>query len=84
MADKFDAVLVLIANLYPEGVSASAFHRVNLFYTLFTVCAHSLYGIKGFQAHRVPLSSANEIQRARNQLDRVDAHYWRKSRDMPV
>jgi hypothetical protein len=73
LARKFDSTITLVGALYLEGLTASAFHRLNLFYSLFCVCAHSLFGIKNFGDPRLTMASPREIQSARNRLDEIDA-----------
>ena len=68
---RFDSVIAKIAEIFPEGVSATEFGRPFLFYSLFTSVAHSLYGLPGLDAPRVPLDTDAAVQVARNGLDRV-------------
>jgi Protein of unknown function DUF262 len=68
---KFDGIIAKIASLFPEGISATEFRRIHLFYSLFTAVSHCLYGLKGMTVGRVDLESATAIAGARNGLDRV-------------
>ena len=68
---KFDVVINHIGELFPEGLSANYFHRVNLFYSLFTAVAHCTVGVPGFEAVKRSLASPADVKRARNGLDRV-------------
>ena len=47
------------------------FHRIHIFYSLFTAVAHCLHGLRGLKAPRVSLDNSGSIERARNGLDRV-------------
>jgi len=67
---RFDAVIVKISELFPEGLSDTEFHRPHLFYSLFTAVAHCLNGLPEMQAVQIQLNGA-ALQAARNGLDRV-------------
>jgi hypothetical protein len=71
LESEFDAIIALIGELYPEGLSETYFKRVNLFYSLFLAAAHSLYGIGNINVARPPLTNPPQIQRARNGLDNI-------------
>ncbi len=68
---KFDSVVAIMGELYPEGLTTSEFSRIHLFYSLFTAVAHCLYGLPGMVAKQVPLQAVSSIEVARNGLDRV-------------
>jgi Protein of unknown function DUF262 len=67
----FDRTIEVIASLFPEGLAASEFRRVHVFYSIFTAVAHCLHGIPGIDVARIPLTSTAAVQNARNGLDRV-------------
>jgi hypothetical protein len=67
----FDAVIVMISKLFPEGLSETEFTRPFLFYSLFTAIAHCVHGMPNLTNVRPSLSDDASIQRARNGLDRV-------------
>jgi hypothetical protein len=71
LEEKFDEVITYIGRIFPEGVQASEFHRVHLFYSLFTAVAHCAFGLPHFAAPRVALALDNQIEKARNGLERV-------------
>jgi hypothetical protein len=71
VTEQFDKVISTIARLYPEGISDTEFTRVHLFYSLFTAVYHCLHGLPKLKAERAELASSQQIQRARNGLDRV-------------
>ena len=71
MSKQFDEVVQVIEMLYPEGVAHTEFHRIHVFYSLFTAVAHCLHGLPGLSAPRLSLGNSGSIQRARNGLDRV-------------
>lgn len=68
---EFDEVIACIGKLYPEGLRASFFNRVNLFYSLFLAVYHSLHGVPDFDAPRVALDKAPIIQKSRSGLEVV-------------
>lgn len=77
LENLFREVMNKVANLFPEGLSASEFRRVHIFYSLFTAVFHCLYGLPNFQDGqnvpfpRVSIETEAEIERARNGLDTV-------------
>tara|TARA_R110001599_G_scaffold82293_14_gene221588 strand:+ start:1450 stop:2496 length:1047 start_codon:yes stop_codon:yes gene_type:complete len=71
---NFDSVIGVIADLYPEGLADSEFHRPHLFYTLFTAIAHVHLGVPGLdQSLRNPASIPNDAIRSRFEV--VDQIY---------
>lgn len=48
----FDAVMVGIAEAFPTGLSETEFHRPPLFYTLYMVLHHRMFGLVGQKAKR--------------------------------
>jgi hypothetical protein len=71
LAKRFDKVIAIIGELYPEGLASTEFARIHQFYSLFTAVAHCLYGLKGLTARKLPLTKSSSIETARNGLDRV-------------
>jgi hypothetical protein len=69
---KFDDVISTIGKLYPEGLAATEFKRPFMFYSLFTVVAHCLYGLPGLAVAQLPLSDEHDLIRVRNKLDRIE------------
>lgn len=70
LEEHFDAVIVKIGELYPEGLSNTEFRRQHLFYSLFTAIAHCLLGLPNLAPHPNTLIGP-ALQAARNGLDRV-------------
>jgi len=68
MGFQFDQVMETIARLYPEGLASTEFHRIHLFYSLFTAVAHCVHGLPGMNAPRVALNAPAAIEHARNGL----------------
>lgn len=69
---RFDSVIGMIAELYPEGLKDTEFRRPHIFYSLFTACAHHLFGIPGMAPvpHRRSISARTGA--VRNSLDAVE------------
>ncbi|WP_298324789.1 DUF262 domain-containing protein [Asticcacaulis sp.] len=73
----FRDVIGKIALIFPEGLSDSIFHRIPIFYSLFTAVYHCMYRLPNFRdSQRAPIppvsiESAAEIERARNGLDTI-------------
>jgi hypothetical protein len=68
----FDRVMYIISGIFPDTLQNSEFHRISLFYSLFTVIYHFEYGLKSFDALRV---SVDEIgtARLRNILENIES-----------
>ncbi len=75
LASRFDKVVTTIGELYPEGLSSTEFARIHQFYSIFTAVTHCLYGLKGLNSPRIPLTKSTAIANARNGLDRVTQIY---------
>ena len=71
LARNFDKIVVVIDRIFPDGLKNTEFSRNHIFYSLFTAVAHSLVGLKILTAARPPLSTQQNIEVARNGLDRV-------------
>ncbi|RQH08698.1 DUF262 domain-containing protein [Bradyrhizobium sp. RP6] len=69
---NFDAVIVTITKLFPEGLGETEFSRPFLFYTLFTAVAHCIHGLPNLDRPRLALTTDAMIAKARNGLDRVE------------
>lgn len=69
---QFDAVINVIAQMYPQGLSTTEFKRPFLFYSLFTAVAHNLNGLPKLDAPRISLTTPTAIEITRNRMDRVD------------
>lgn len=68
---RFDAVMHKIDALFPGGLSTTEFHRLHLFYSLFTAVFQCLFGLDSLpSAPRNSLDGAR-LEQARNGLDRV-------------
>lgn len=70
LEQRFDAVISTIAALFPEGLSDTEFHRLHLFYSLFTAVAHCLNPLPAIHVAAIQLNGA-ALEAARNGLDRV-------------
>lgn len=70
LEEKFDRVIQVIVELYPEGLSETEFRRPVLFYTLFTTVAHRLFDIPGID--NLMGSGGLEVEVGRNRIERVE------------
>ncbi|ASW09968.1 DUF262 domain-containing protein [Rhizobium sp. 11515TR] len=73
---RFRSTAAAVALLYPEGLANTEFHRNHLYYSLFTAVYHSLFGLNQFSLNGAPvprpsLETEQQIENARNGLDRV-------------
>jgi hypothetical protein len=67
---QFDKVIAIIAELYPEGLSDTEFHRPHLFYSLFTTVAHRRFGLDDLPKNHA--GKKFQVEHARGRLERVD------------
>jgi hypothetical protein len=67
---EFDHVISAIAELYPEGLADTEFHRPHLFYSLFTAVGHRTRGLPNLSNELRDIGSST--QSARNKLERVE------------
>jgi hypothetical protein len=72
LENTFDETVGVVAQLFPSGLKGSEFSRPFLFYSLFTAVYHCRYGLKGFTFPKLPLDTDQEIEIARNGLERVE------------
>jgi Protein of unknown function DUF262 len=72
LTDKFDETINAVGKLFPFGLKGTEFSRPFLFYSLFTSVYHCLYGLPGFTAAAIPLAREQQIEVARNGLERVE------------
>jgi hypothetical protein len=71
LEQHFDRVVAVISALFPEGLSDTEFRRPHVFYSLFTMAAHCLYGLPHCDEPRKQLEG-NAKESARNALERVE------------
>lgn len=71
LESKFDRIIAIIGQIYPDGLADTEFSRPFLFYSLFTAVAHRQYGIPNLSMPRKPLAGS-AIQKSRERLDRVN------------
>lgn len=76
VAKQFDTIMSYIGTIYPpQDIASTNWSRVPLFYTLFTVIGHCLYGLDGLDPNlRVPITD-KLIGKMRVQLDEVTSQY---------
>lgn len=76
IAEQFDSVMSYIGEIYPPEVLAlTNWSRNHLFYTLFTVIAHFLFGVKGVPPELRAKISNKSIGRLRVRLDEISSRY---------
>jgi len=71
LEQHFDRVIAVISALFPEGLSDTEFRRPHVFYSLFTMTTHCLYGLPDYREPRKQLEG-NAKESARNALERVE------------
>lgn len=73
---KFDAIMTYIGAIYPPAdISETNWARIHLFYTLFTVVGHAMYGLEGLQEVPRPTLTAKNVGRVRVILDDISSRY---------
>ncbi len=82
-AERFDVVMSHIAQIYKsEEIAQTNWSRIPLFYTLFTVIAHLLYGLEGLSPHLRFHISKRSIGKLRVGLDEISTKYDEVAADM--
>lgn len=80
--DKFDTIMSYIAAVYPAAdIGPTNWSRVHLFYTLFTVIGHALYGLNGLAAAPRPELTAKNVGKVRVVLDNISSRYDQYTED---
>jgi hypothetical protein len=74
---RFDAVMAMVSNVFPEGLKATEFARPPVFYSLWAAFYHVLFGLKEFPDPR-PEITAHDYARIRNSLDAVNRMFAAK------
>jgi len=73
---QFDNIMSYIGAIYPSSqISLTNWSRVHLFYTLFTVVGHALYGLKNFSKAPRPKLTAGNVGKVRVILDDISSRY---------
>lgn len=76
MEAEFDTVMSYIGAIYPAPeLSSTNWSRVHLFYTLFTVVAHGMYGLEGLDDVPKPSFTAKNVKQVRVVLDDISSKY---------
>ena len=70
LEQRFDQVISLIANLYPEGLSDTEFRRLHIFYSLVTAIAHREFGLPNMEQWMRGTNTSAET--LRNRLERIE------------
>ena len=71
LGNEFDVVMKMIVSLFGENFRSSNFHRVHIFYTLFTALYHGLFGMKDLPVSR-PKLYEGDFPKLRIRLGKVD------------
>lgn len=76
METRFDAIMSFIGAIYPAPELATTnWARVHLFYTLFTVIGHAMYGLGGLKNTPRPEINAKNVKQIRVVLDDISSKY---------
>ena len=68
---KFDSTILLIQEIFDEGLKNTEFKRIHLFYTLFTSLYHFLFGLDDFETDATDIYDKN-FERIKNELTRLN------------
>ncbi|MDQ7813595.1 DUF262 domain-containing protein [Brevundimonas sp.] len=81
---RFDAAMGAIEEIYPAKELANTnWSRIHLFYTLFNVVSHGLFGLKKMEDVPRPSFTAANVAQRRIQLDNLSAEYDAYSAMLP-
>lgn len=69
---RFDSIISVIGELYPEGLKETEFRRPHIYYSLFTAVAHRVFGIPGLLPVATKSTLLKKVSSARANLDRVE------------
>lgn len=69
---EFEHTMKTISNIFPDTLANTEFHRIHIFYTLFTSIYHMQFGLKKFDRPRKTISE-NDIPRIRNRLEGIES-----------
>ncbi len=76
MDDRFDAIMSYIGSVYPpDDLQRTNWSRIHLFYTLFTVVGHCLYGLEGLDKTLRVSITPKSVSSFRVVLDEISARY---------
>lgn len=70
---RFDSIIKVIDELYPEGLKETEFKRPHIYYSLFTAVAHQVFGIPGLPPAAIKGAFLKRISSAREKLDKVES-----------
>jgi hypothetical protein len=70
LENEFDAIIALIASIFPEGLGETEFRRLHVFYSLFTALYHRQFGLERLPAPTAKLKKAS-IAQLRSALEHV-------------
>jgi hypothetical protein len=74
--ERFHQTMSYIGEIYPaEDLRETNWSRQHLFYTLFTVMAHALYGLGGLDENLRPTLNKKNVGKFRVRLDEISAKY---------
>jgi hypothetical protein len=76
ISKQFDTSMSYIGEIYdPEELANTNWARVHWFYSLFTVAAHGIVGLKGLDSNLRPSVKSSQLRRWRVRLDEISAKY---------
>lgn len=76
---QFIRTMECIESVFGDSLATSEFHRIHLFYTLFTAFFHGAYGLKGLNEPR-PRLEPGRLGRLLSALNRVDEAFEAKEK----
>ena len=69
LEQRFDSVIAMIEETFPEGLAETEFRRPHLFYSLFTTIAHQQFGVPNLAAKFTHTYVRDAV---RNRLERIE------------
>lgn len=71
-AQRFDITMQIISDIFPESLANTEFHRIHIFYSLFTTIYHTRYKLKNIDRPS-KLLNGHEYPKVRALLEQVES-----------
>jgi hypothetical protein len=81
LENDFDVVMNTISGIFPDSLINSEFHRVSLFYSLFTTIYHFIFGLKNFDEKRRKVRES-DYARLRSILEDIETVFLIEDKEL--
>ncbi len=72
LEQRFDCIMDLIFKIFPESLKQTEFHRIHLFYSLFTALFHLQFGLQKFKQPQLSMTP-NDFPKIRSRLESIES-----------